>query len=105
MGRMPIHFFRFNCCMCYPIYTMIQPNVHIHKNKIIINCPNNNVSSEKYFKKGGKFKNSLTSITRKNINVGKKLLSNSLTNVIILLIYIINTYMTLDNVCSELTNT
>jgi hypothetical protein len=50
---------------------MIQPNVHIHKNKRIINCPNNNVSSEKYVKKGGKFKNSLTSITRKNIHVGK----------------------------------
>ena len=52
-------------------HTMITPNVHIHKNKRIINCPNNNVRSEKYFKKGGKFKNCLTSITRGNINVGK----------------------------------
>jgi hypothetical protein len=50
---------------------MIKPNVHIHKNKRIINGPNNNVRSEKYFKKGGKFKNCLTSITRGNINVGK----------------------------------
>jgi hypothetical protein len=39
--------------------------------RLVIVCPNNNVSSEKYFKKGGKFKNSLTSITRKNINVGE----------------------------------
>ena len=39
-------------------HTMIKPNVHLHKNKIIINCPNNNVRSEKYFKKDGKFKNS-----------------------------------------------
>ncbi len=52
-------------------HTMITHNVHIHKNKTIINFPNNNVSSEKYFKKGRKFKNSLTYITRNNINVGK----------------------------------
>jgi hypothetical protein len=49
---------------------MITNNVHIHKNKRIINCPNNNVSSEKYFIKGGKFRNYLASITRTNINVG-----------------------------------
>ena len=52
-------------------HTMIKHNVHIHKNKRIINFPNNNVSSEKYFEKGRKFKNSLTYITRTNINVGK----------------------------------
>ena len=52
-------------------HTMIKHNVHIHKNNRIINCPNNNVRSEKYFKKGRKFKNCLTSITRENINVGK----------------------------------
>ena len=52
-------------------HTMIKHNVHIHKNKRIINFPNNNVSSDKYFEKGGKCKNFLTSITRRNIKVGK----------------------------------
>ena len=47
---------------------MIKAKVYIHKNTIIINYPNNNVTSEKCTKNGGEFKIFLGFITRRSIN-------------------------------------